>query len=66
MYDDVKVVLVLVAMLLLIIAVAVGCGLIESYFEAKAFNELTGSAVSARQAFFVELRIQEQIIEPNK
>ena len=66
MLEGTKVVLVLVVIFLLIIAFAVGVGLIASYFEAEAFNEMTGENVSTWQAMFVELRVQEQVIEPNE
>lgn len=36
-----------------------GYWFISSYFEARAFNRITGSGVSTWEAMFVELRVQE-------
>ncbi len=33
----------------------------KSYFEAAAYNRLTGSSVSTWDAMFVELRVQEAV-----
>lgn len=37
-----------------------GCG---AYMEAKAYNKITGSNITAWQALFVELRVQDGAIK---
>ena len=39
--------------------VAAGAWIVQSHFEARAFNRVTGSDVSTWDAMWVELRVQE-------
>jgi len=53
--------ILLVAIMFLVItfgALALWVG--SSYFEAAAFNRVTGKAVSTFDAMWIELRVQEQ------
>jgi hypothetical protein len=42
-----------------VISISIALWVSASYFEAKAFNEVTGKHVTTSQAMFIQLRIQE-------
>jgi hypothetical protein len=57
--EDLKIIII-GALSMLVVGIGIWIG--ASHFEAKAFNELTGSNVSTKQAMFIQLRV----IEPHK
>lgn len=61
--DDKVTVIVCVIGLMLIFGLAFGCNYIKSSFEASTYNKLTGKNVSAWDAMWVDLRVQENIQE---
>ncbi len=49
----------LVCFALSLIGLTVGAWISSSYFEARAYNRVTGAHVSTFDAMFIELRVQE-------
>ena len=52
-----------IIILLLAWLLCIGMILVKPYFEAKAYNRLTGSNVSTWDAWFLELRIDGQPVK---
>lgn len=50
-----------VAVLVAVLAFVVVPWVVSSFFEARAFNEITGKSVTTWQAMFVDLRVQETV-----
>lgn len=50
----------------LLFALVIGSWVIQSHFEAAAFNRATGKNVSTWDAMWIELRVQEGIKEEEK
>lgn len=46
-------------MVVVVVLAAVGIWVGDSYFEARAYNRVTGKSVSTLDAMFIELRVQE-------
>lgn len=59
MNDDIKFVLLFVGIIVLVFAFAIGAWVGGSYFEAQAFNRVTGKNVSTWDAMWLDLRVQE-------
>lgn len=55
---DIAIKISIVAFILLILSLPL-TWIFQSYFEAKAFNEVTGKNVTTWQAMWIELRVQE-------
>ena len=59
MEDETKSAFRLATMLILtVFVISVGVVTIKAYFEAKAYNRITGAHVSTWDAIFLELRVQ--------
>lgn len=50
---------VTIVMVVGLVIVALGIWIGQSHFEAKAYNNITGSNVSTWDAMFIELRVQD-------
>ena len=51
----------LAILLMAVFATGVFVWVVNSTFEASAFNDITGSNVSTWDAMFIELRVQEPV-----
>jgi hypothetical protein len=49
-----------IVMLLLIVGGSIGVKAVDAYFEARAYERVTGKHVSTWDAMFIDLRVQEQ------
>lgn len=54
--------LLILAACIFILALSFGAFAVAAYFEARAYNNVTGSNVSTWDAMFIDLRVQA---EPN-
>jgi len=49
----------------ILVSIVVTGWVVASYFEARAFNSVTGKNVSTADAMFLRLRVQEPAEEPD-
>lgn len=61
-----KTILIGVAIFIVTIALVTAPWVIRSYFEARAFENVTGKKVSTWDAMFIELRVQEPPLKDTK
>lgn len=59
MTDNSKAILVAIAPFVIGMGIALGWGLVHARFEAAAYNRVTGSNVTAWDAFWLDLRVQD-------
>jgi len=64
--DDKKAVVWAVALILAILALVLPLWVVRSYYEAQAFERVTGKHVLTWDAMFLDLRVQEPAQAPGK